>query len=56
MAFFRCNSLRQVVIPESVKKIEAQAFAFCTELEEVIFCAPDDIEIAEDAFAWCDKL
>ncbi len=55
-AFFRCKSLRKVVIPSSVRKIESQAFAFCSELSEVIFCNADDIEIADDAFAWCDKL
>jgi hypothetical protein len=53
-AFFRCKSLRRVIIPASVVKIESQAFAFCSELEEVVFCGSPDI--AEDAFAWCDKL
>ncbi len=55
-AFFRCKSLKKIVIPESVKKIGPQAFAFCEELEEVVFAERDSADIAEDAFAWCDKL
>ena len=56
MAFFRCKSLRKICIPASVRKIESKAFAFCSELEEVIFQERDCVEIADDAFAWCDKL
>lgn len=55
-AFFRCKGLRRVVIPDSVRKIESQAFAFCSGLEEIVFSDPDRIDIANDAFAWCDKL
>lgn len=55
-AFFRCKSLRKIFIPESVKSIGSQAFAFCTELEEVVFADRDSVEIADDAFGWCDKL
>ena len=55
-AFFRCKSLRKIVIPESVRQIEAQAFAFCSELEEVIFRNPNSVSVADDAFAWCEKL
>lgn len=56
MAFFRCKSLRKIFIPSSVKKIEAEAFAFCSELEEVVFQDRGGVEIAADAFEWCDKL
>ncbi len=56
MAFFRCKSLRKIFIPESVRKIESKAFAFCSELEEVVFQNRDDVEVAGDAFEWCDKL
>lgn len=56
MAFFRCKSLKKIFIPESVRKIESKAFAFCSELEEVVFQNRDGVEIADDAFAWCDKL
>lgn len=55
-AFFRCKSLRRIVIPASVRVIGAQAFAFCTELEEVVFADPDSVQIADDAFEWCEKL
>ena len=55
-AFFRCKSLKKIVIPASVKEIGPQAFAFCSELKEVVFCDRDRISIADDAFAWCDKL
>ena len=55
-AFFRCKSLRKVVIPASVRVIEPQAFAFCSALSEVVFCDRDGMQIADDAFAWCEKL
>ena len=55
-AFFRCKSLRKIVIPASVRQIGAQAFAFCSALEEVVFCDRDSVQVAEDAFAWCEKL
>ena len=55
-AFYGCKSLKKIVIPELVKKIGPQAFAFCEELEEVVFAERDSVDIAEDAFAWCDKL
>ena len=55
-AFFRCKSLKKVFIPASVRKIEAEAFAFCSELEDVIFQDRSTVEIAVDAFEWCDKL
>lgn len=55
-AFFRCKSLRRVVIPASVRVIEPQAFAFCSALEEVVFRDRGSIQIAGDAFAWCEKL
>ena len=55
-AFFRCKSLRKLVIPASVRVIGPQAFAFCSELAEVIFAEREGMQIAEDAFAWCEKL
>ncbi len=55
-AFFRCKSLKKIIIPASVKVIESQAFAFCTELEEVVFSDRESVDIADDAFAWCEKL
>ncbi len=55
-AFFRCKSLRKIVIPASVRQIGTQAFAFCSALEEVVFCDRDSVQVAEDAFAWCEKL
>lgn len=56
MAFFRCKSLRRIVIPASVREIGSQAFAYCSELEDVVFEDRDSITVADDAFAWCDKL
>ena len=55
-AFFRCKSLKRVFIPASVREIGPQAFAFCSELREVVFEDRSGIKMAEDAFAWCDKL
>ena len=56
MAFFRCKSLKKVVIPASVREIGAQAFAYCSELEEVVFADRENVRVAGDAFAWCDRL
>ena len=55
-AFFRCKSLKRIFIPASVKRIDTQAFAFCSELEEVVYQDSTSVDIAEDAFEWCDKL
>ncbi len=55
-AFFRCKSLKRIFIPASVKEIGSQAFAFCEELCEVVFENKEGVDVANDAFGWCDKL
>ncbi len=53
-AFFRCKSLRSLTIPRSVKQIDTEAFAFCDNLREAF--VPQETQLAERAFAYCDKL
>ncbi|MBO7599152.1 MAG: leucine-rich repeat protein [Bacteroidales bacterium] len=53
-AFFRCKSLKKVVIPPSVRVIESEAFAFCEALEEVVLSK--DTEVADGAFGYCGEV
>jgi hypothetical protein len=53
-AFFRCKSLKKVVIPKSVRVIESEAFAFCEALEEVVF--EGDTKVDESAFKYCGEV
>lgn len=41
-AFENCRQLESVEIPDSVQTIEMWAFAFCTELQEIIFCGTEE--------------
>lgn len=51
-AFFADSSLKTVILPEGLKRIESRAFADCT-IESVYF--PSSLEfIAEDAFDGCN--
>jgi len=44
-----------VVIPDSVKKIDERAFAYCSSIREIVI--PDSIETVEkEAFYGCDAL
>lgn len=54
-AFYRCESLKKAVIPESVKKIGSYAFYGCISLEsaEIKAAVP---EIPEGIFYGCEKL
>ena len=53
-AFFRCKSLKKVIIPKSVRTIETEAFAFCEALEEVVISK--ETEVADGAFGYCGKV
>ena len=46
--------IKKVIIPNSVKMIEAEAFAFCDGLEELIL--PAGTKVSESAFACCDHV
>ncbi|QTE75569.1 leucine-rich repeat domain-containing protein [Clostridiales bacterium FE2010] len=51
-AFYGCNDLKTVVLPEGLQKIEYCAFENCTELESINI--PDSVtEIGAEAFAAC---
>ncbi len=54
-AFFNCDSLTSVVIPDSVTHIGRRAFVSCENLTSVII--PDSVTtIGEDAFYACNSL
>lgn len=54
-AFFYADYLEAIILPPSVKRIEAQAFFACSGLKEIAL--PDSVEyIAEKAFEDCEAL
>lgn len=54
---YATTAVKSIVIPASVKKIEAQAFAQCASLETVTFESGSQLEsIGDQAFAQCGKL
>lgn len=49
------SSLKEIIIPEGVKKIEKRAFAGCYSLEKIVF--PSTLEeIGQEAFSSCRSL
>lgn len=54
-AFYKCTSLKEIVIPESVSKIGDYAFFECTSLETAGISAKIS-EIPEGAFYGCENL
>lgn len=55
MAFYGCNSLASVVIPNSVTKIGSYAFKLCRNLASIVI--PNSVtDIGEDAFTQCYSL
>lgn len=55
-AFAGNTALTTVVIPQSVQRIGARAFADCSGLQEVYFGKNASIDIARDAFSDCDSI
>lgn len=53
-AFCRSEQLRSIFFPASVRFVDAQAFAWCRNLEKVIFDGV--LELGERAFMGCDNL
>lgn len=54
-AFYACESLTYMVIPEGVKRIESSTFAVCSKLRTVTL--PASVQyIGPSAFAWCSSL
>ncbi|MBO7439755.1 MAG: leucine-rich repeat protein [Bacteroidales bacterium] len=53
-ALFLYKSLKMVIIPKSVRVIEAEVFAFCEALEEVVI--RKETEVADGAFGYCGEV
>lgn len=54
-AFYRCSSLTEITIPETVKYIGEYAFSFCSELTEITI--PSSVEKIDGyAFYYCSNL
>ena len=54
-AFRWCESLKSIVIPDSVTEIGEYAFGGCESLQSIVI--PESVtEIGEDAFYWCRSL
>ena len=53
-AFFKNGNIRRVVVPETVRIIEAYAFNHCFRLSEVVIKNPG-ITIGNNAFCYCNR-
>ncbi|MBR6725548.1 MAG: leucine-rich repeat domain-containing protein [Clostridia bacterium] len=54
-AFYRCDTLKSVILPKSLKKIGNSAFNGCTSLSSIEF-GKNVEEIGEAAFSGCESL
>ncbi len=54
-AFFYCEGLKEITIPENIVKIDDMAFYWCTSLEKVNFSNNLKV-IGESAFSLCSSL
>ena len=53
-AFAHCNTIKYIVMPESLYKIGKRAFFYCERLEDIYF--PSRISIEDEAFRGCCSL
>jgi chromosome segregation ATPase len=53
-AFAHCNTIKDIVMPESLYKIGKRAFFHCERLEDIFF--PSRISIEDEAFRGCCSL
>ena len=53
-AFYRCNSLHSITIPENVASVGELAFSRCSELNTVTCLATTPPILGKEAFLYCD--
>ena len=53
--FLNCKNLKEIIIPDGIRIIEARVFANCSNLEKIVFPA-NLAKIEEGAFAGCEML
>ena len=56
VAFHCCWRLKKVIIPESVERIEEQAFYYCSNATIILKKSVRDIIIEQLAFNYCSKV
>ena len=54
--FASCTSLKQIILPSSIKKIPKYAFFDCTSLQDVILPNSENYSIGEAIFKYCNSL
>ena len=55
-AFSRCEGLKEVVLSENIKQIQARAFSGCNNLKVSFLSNPKDINVQSTSFEDCDDV
>ena len=56
MAFFKCENIGLVTLPDGLEKIGSDAFSYCQEMKPVMFIPGSVKEIGSFAFYSCSNL
>lgn len=50
------DTITKIILPDSVEKIENHAFAFCTELKEIVWSENENLSLGRNPFTGCRSL